>query len=67
MRRFEYFAPSTVEEACLLLNRYGTEAKIIAGGTDILVNIKNRTVITAVSSARQKEKIFTNIDSTVIL
>ncbi len=42
MRRFEYFTPPTVEEACLLLNRYGAEAKIIAGGTDLLVSIKDR-------------------------
>ncbi len=33
----------------------------------LVVNIRNRTVITAIDKARQKDKIFTNIDSTVIL
>ncbi len=33
----------------------------------LVVNISNKTVITAVDKARQKERIFTNIDSTVIL
>lgn len=33
----------------------------------LVVNIKNRTVITAVDKARQKEKVFTTIDSTIIL
>ena len=33
----------------------------------LVVNINNRTVITAVDQTRQKERIFTNIDSTVIL
>ena len=33
----------------------------------LVVNINNRTVITAVDKTRQKERIFTNIDSTVIL
>ncbi len=33
----------------------------------LVVNISNRTVITAVDKARQKERIFPNIDSTVIL
>ena len=33
----------------------------------LVVNIRNRTVITAVDNTRQRDKIFTNIDSTVIL
>ncbi|MBD3182251.1 flagellar protein [Candidatus Poribacteria bacterium] len=33
----------------------------------LVVNISNRTVITAVEKTRQKDKIFTNIDSTIIL
>jgi flagellar operon protein len=33
----------------------------------LVVSINNRTVITAVDKTRQKERIFTNIDSTVIL
>ncbi len=38
--RFEYFSPKTVEEACSLLDRYGREARLLAGGTDLLVAMK---------------------------
>lgn len=40
---FEYFSPSTLEEAISLLSRYGEEARILAGGTDLIVNMKQRT------------------------
>jgi len=36
----EYFAPKSVPEALSLLERYGGEAKVIAGGTDVMVDIK---------------------------
>jgi len=37
---FEYAKPSTVEEAVALLDEHGDEAKILAGGTDILVQLR---------------------------
>lgn len=37
---FEYFSPDSVEEACQLLVKYGSKAKAIAGGTDVLVKMK---------------------------
>ena len=40
MRNFDYFAPRSLEEACALLARYGEEAKVLAGGTDLLVQMK---------------------------
>ncbi len=43
------------------------ESLILLRDLALVVNIKNKTVITAVDKARQKDKIFTNIDSTVIL
>jgi carbon-monoxide dehydrogenase medium subunit len=39
---FEYLAPETVEEALGLLSRYGEEARVLAGGTDLLLNMKLR-------------------------
>lgn len=36
----DYFEPKTVSEAVSLLTKYGTEAKVIAGGTDMLVDMK---------------------------
>lgn len=40
MRPFEYFAPNSLDEAVSLLTRCNGKAKIIAGGTDLLVEIK---------------------------
>lgn len=37
---FEYFEPKTIEEAMLLLSTYKENAKVIAGGTDLLVQMK---------------------------
>jgi aerobic carbon-monoxide dehydrogenase medium subunit len=36
----EYFEPKTVSEALSVLGRHGAEAKVIAGGTDVMVDIK---------------------------
>ncbi len=36
----EYFEPKTLREAVSLLARYGEKAKVIAGGTDVLVDMK---------------------------
>jgi carbon-monoxide dehydrogenase medium subunit len=40
MRRFEYHEPANLEEASVLLVRHGAEASLLAGGTDLLVEIK---------------------------
>jgi aerobic carbon-monoxide dehydrogenase medium subunit len=40
--RFEYFAPTTVEEAVSILERYGDEAKILAGGQSLIPLMKLR-------------------------
>ena len=39
-RPFEYHAPATLAEACALLEDRGAEAKVLAGGTDLLVSLK---------------------------
>ena len=36
----DYFEPKTISEALALLTKYGAEAKVIAGGTDVMVDIK---------------------------
>lgn len=41
----KYFAPKTIKEACSLLSEYKEEAKVIAGGTDLLVVMKHREVL----------------------
>lgn len=42
---FEYFAPKTVEEACFLLATHAEKAFPLAGGTDLLVKMKQRKVV----------------------
>ncbi len=37
-----YFEPTTVDECAQLLNEYGPDAKMIAGGTDLVVKMRNR-------------------------
>jgi CO/xanthine dehydrogenase FAD-binding subunit len=40
MRRFQYLIPRTLDEAVSIVESYGERAKYIAGGTDLLVKIK---------------------------
>lgn len=40
MRSFEYFAPQNISEAFSLLDQYKERAKPLAGGTDLLVQMK---------------------------
>ena len=41
---FEYFTPNTIQEALHLLDQYGSDANVIAGGTDLLVQMKNEVI-----------------------
>lgn len=40
--KFNHISPRTIEEACVLREKYGLEASILAGGTDLLVACKLR-------------------------
>jgi len=40
--KFEHFQPESLEEALDLLSEHGEEAKVMAGGTDLLVSMKHR-------------------------
>ena len=40
--KFEFHEPETVEEACRILGELGEKAKTLAGGTDLLVNMKKK-------------------------
>jgi len=40
MKEFEFYEPKRVEEACGLLAKYRGRARILAGGTDLLVELK---------------------------
>ena len=40
MHRFEYHAPTSLDEAVALLKEHGDGVKLLAGGTDLLVHMK---------------------------
>ena len=42
--KFEYFAPATVSEATALLEQYGPEAKVLAGGQSLMPLLNMRLV-----------------------
>jgi carbon-monoxide dehydrogenase medium subunit len=37
---FDYYCPDSIKEACEMLVRFGSKAKVIAGGTDLLGKMK---------------------------
>jgi aerobic carbon-monoxide dehydrogenase medium subunit len=41
-RKFEYFAPSTLKDATSLLKKYGSDAKVLAGGMSLIPVMKLR-------------------------
>jgi carbon-monoxide dehydrogenase medium subunit len=44
MKKFDYLRPQTLEEVLSLLNQHGKKAKLIAGGTDVIVMIKQKAI-----------------------
>ena len=42
IRPFDYFKPGTLDEALALVRRYAGRARLLAGGTDVLVALKRR-------------------------
>ena len=42
--RFDYLEPESIEEALALLSKYSGESKIIAGGTDLMLQIRNKAI-----------------------
>ena len=43
LRNFEFFEPTTIKEASSLLTKYNGKAKLLAGGTDLIIEMKART------------------------
>jgi CO/xanthine dehydrogenase FAD-binding subunit len=41
--KFRYLKPETLEEACSMLSQFNGKARVIAGGTDLMVNLKQKT------------------------
>lgn len=44
MRAFAYARPTTIAEALALLNEHGPEARLLCGGTDLVVGLRKGTI-----------------------
>ena len=42
--KFNFHRPATLDETCEILAAHGVKAKLVAGGTDLLVNMKKKLV-----------------------
>jgi len=47
-------------------NKGGQESLILMDGLALIVNIRNRTVVTAIDRSSRREGVFTNIDTVVM-
>jgi carbon-monoxide dehydrogenase medium subunit len=45
MKQFSYHEPKTIKEACSLLSQYSDQARVLAGGTDLIPKMKNGLVV----------------------
>ena len=45
MQEFQYFRPKTINEALELLDKYGRDIKVLAGGTDLIVALRDNVVV----------------------
>jgi carbon-monoxide dehydrogenase medium subunit len=41
---FDYHEPSSLEEACEVMTELGSRARLLAGGTDLIVNMKKKII-----------------------
>lgn len=48
MRPFQYARPQTIDETVALLDEHGAEAHILAGGTDLLIALRQGTIHPAI-------------------
>ncbi|MBI3362447.1 MAG: xanthine dehydrogenase family protein subunit M [Chloroflexi bacterium] len=44
MKRFDYYSPRTISEACEILASHNGKARVMAGGTDLLLKMKAGTL-----------------------
>lgn len=67
MKPFAYLEPTTLEEALDLLQGYGKRAKVLAGGTDLVVQMKQGKINpeVVINLSRIRELNFMKIDSEI--
>ncbi len=59
----DYYAPESIPEACELLARLGSKAKVIAGGTDVLSKMKQEMLVTQALVSLKNIRQMGNIES----
>ena len=42
--KFDFHRPSSIAETCAILDEYGDAANLVAGGTDVLVNLRRKRI-----------------------
>lgn len=42
--KFDFHRPASIAEACEILDRHGDSASLLAGGTDVLVNLRRKRI-----------------------
>jgi len=42
--RFDYLEPESIEETLAMLGQYNGKSKIMAGGTDVMLQIRNKAI-----------------------
>ncbi|MBM4331568.1 MAG: xanthine dehydrogenase family protein subunit M [Deltaproteobacteria bacterium] len=67
MKTFHYYEPSALEEALDILHQYGARAKVLAGGTDLVVQMKQGKIKpeAIINLTKLQELNFMAIDSAV--
>jgi len=45
LHKFDFHEPASVDEACEIMDTYGAKAKLLAGGTDLMVNMKKKILM----------------------
>lgn len=59
---FQYYAPDSLQETCALLAQFGHKAKVLAGGTDLLIKMKQELlspeILVSLKNIRQLTDIY---------
>jgi aerobic carbon-monoxide dehydrogenase medium subunit len=71
VKQFSFHKPETVDKAVSLLRRYGENGALLAGGTDLMVemkrNLRNPAHVVDIKGIRELGEIITNADGSLLI